>query len=90
LAKVVLGSPLQSLTDDRKELKVQGSTIGEVFGELIRSYPELKKKLLTPGGTPSYSVLVYLDGLNIRNAELEKTAVSESSIIRIFPVVGAG
>lgn len=90
MAKVVLGSPLQSLTDDRKELKVQGSTIGEVFGELIRSYPELKKKLLTPNGTLSYAVLVYLDGLNIRVADHEKTSVAEDSVIKIFPLVGAG
>jgi len=86
----LLGRPLQNLAGDAAELEVRGRTVEEVIGELAQTYPDLKKKLLTPNGTLSYSVMIYLDGKDIKSAGREKAPVAESSVIRIFPVVGGG
>ena len=90
MAKVLIGSPLQILTGNVAELEVRGATVDEVIGELAQKYPDLKKKLLTPDGTLSYSVLIYLDSKDIKSAGREKAPVGESSVIKIFPVVGGG
>jgi molybdopterin converting factor small subunit len=90
LAKVLLASPLQNLTGNRAELEASGPTVEEVIRELVEEYPDLKKKLLTPDGTLSYSVMIYLDGKDIKSAGREKAPVGERSVIKIFPVVGGG
>lgn len=90
MAKVLIASPLQSLTGNAAELEVLGSTVDEVIDELAQKYPDLKKKILTPEGRLSYSVLIYLDGKDIKSAGREKAPVGERSVIRIFPVVGGG
>lgn len=90
MARVFIGSPLQNLTGNVAEHEVGGLTVEEVIGELAQKYPDLKKKILTRDGTLSYSVMIYLDGKDIKSAGREKAPVGQSSVIKIFPVVGGG
>jgi molybdopterin converting factor small subunit len=64
--------------------------VAEALRKLLARYPELGARLLLAGGRFGAHFLVYLDGRVVRTEGLETQAVSESSELKIFPVLAGG
>jgi molybdopterin synthase sulfur carrier subunit len=67
----------------------EGRTIGECFDQLGNRYPGLRDRLLDDKNQLS-SILVFLNGDNIRNLEGLATAVKDGDEIGIIPLAAGG
>jgi sulfur-carrier protein len=67
-----------------------GATVGEVFDDLVRRYPGLAGKLVTPDGGLHRFVNVYVNDEDVRYLDKLDTKVAESDEISILPAVAGG
>ena len=80
-------SLLRPLTNDRGELSVEGSTVGEVVNNLIAEYPGLADRLLEDGRIRG-NLSVAVDGEITTMGLLE--AVDDDSEIHFVPAISGG
>lgn len=73
----------------KDEAMCQGRTIGECFDQLGKRYPGLRDRLTGEKNQLS-SILVFLNGDNIRNLEGLATAVKDGDEIGIIPLAAGG
>ncbi|MEX0835769.1 MAG: ubiquitin-like small modifier protein 1, partial [Nitriliruptor sp.] len=73
------------------EAKVQagGTTVGEVFDDLIRAYPELGDNLLEDGKVRGF-INVYVDDEDIRYLDGLDSKVDPDGEVAIMPAVAGG
>ena len=87
MATVFIPSLLRPLTNDRGELSVGGSTVGEVVNNLIAEYPGLADRLLEDGRLRG-NLSVAVDG-EITTMGLLET-VDDDSEIHFVPAISGG
>lgn len=80
---------LQYLANDRKEIKVEGTTVGECLKELIKEYPVFKEKLLDDKGKLLRAIDVYVNGQSAYPEELKKK-VKDGDELYIMMVIAGG
>ncbi len=73
-----------------KEHQVPGNTAAAVLRAFLARYPELQARLLLSDGRFGAHFLVYVNGRVVKTDSLETEAVSESSEIKIYPVLAGG
>ena len=83
---VTLRAPLKQLVGDRSEVQVEGSTLGEVLGDLERSNPKLTGWVLDEQGEVREHVNVFVNG---ERATLE-TPVDERARVHIIQNISGG
>ncbi|MEN9203518.1 MAG: MoaD/ThiS family protein [Thermostichus sp. DG_1_6_bins_120] len=89
--KILIPSPLRPYTDNQETVEIDGSNVGEVMGNLIARYSELKRHLYTEDGKLRNFVNVYLNDEDVRTlAQGENTPVGEEAIISIVPAIAGG
>ena len=71
-------------------VKAEGSTVGELFDELVAQYPSLKGQLVTENGDLHRFVNVYRNDDDIRYLEQLDTKLSDGDVISILPAVAGG
>ncbi len=88
--KIYLPTPLQSYAGGKDALEIQAGTVGGALDELTRTFPDLRKHLLTGEGQLRPFVNVYLNDEDIRHLpEKDATAVSANDTLSIiFLIVG--
>jgi molybdopterin converting factor small subunit len=69
---------------------VSGSTVGEVFDNVARDYPNLGAQLSSPDGGLPVFVNVFVDDEDIRYLFGLDTSVGERTEITILPAVAGG
>lgn len=67
-----------------------GSTIGEVFADLVSRYPGMKGQLLTDDGSLHRFVNVYKNDEDVRYLDKLDTAIGDGDTISILPAVAGG
>ena len=78
---------MQSLTEGKSRVDIEGSTIRQIVNNLEDSYPGFKERLLDDGRIkPNISIAV--DGEVTTLGMLEK--VSENSEVHFLPAIGGG
>jgi molybdopterin converting factor small subunit len=86
MALVKLSSPLRELADGSAEVRVEGSTVGEVIAGLERSYPRLAGWVLDERRRIRQHVVVFLNG---ERAE-EAAGVSPNDRMHVLPSISGG
>lgn len=71
-------------------VKANGSTVGEVFEDLVRQFPNLAGQVVTEDGTLHKFVNVYRNDDDVRYLEKLDTKVSDDDVISILPAVAGG
>jgi molybdopterin synthase sulfur carrier subunit len=71
-------------------VRANGTTIGEVFDDLIRQFPLLAGQVVTEEGSLHRFVNVYRNDDDVRFLEKLDTKVSDNDVITILPAVAGG
>ncbi|MGH9027960.1 MAG: ubiquitin-like small modifier protein 1 [Acidimicrobiia bacterium] len=88
--EVRLPTLLRAHTDGAAAVTVDGTTVGELFGELIAQYPGLSDQLLDEDGSLHRFVNVYANDEDIRYLDQLDTKVADGDVISILPAVAGG
>ena len=88
--KVLIPTPLRSLTKEQDTVEASGKTIGDVVADLETKYPGLKARLCDDKGEIRRFVNVYLNQEDIRFKEGRQTAVSDGDEVSIVPAIAGG
>ncbi len=88
--EVRLPTVLRSHAGGRSTVSANGATIGEVLGDLVRSYPGMAGQVLTEDGTLHRFVNVYVDDDDVRYLDQLDTKVADGATVSILPAVAGG
>lgn len=71
-------------------VEANGSTLGELFADLVGRFPALKDKVITEEGQLHKFVNVYVNDDDVRYLDKLDTKVSEADTVSILPAVAGG
>ena len=88
--EVRLPTVLRNSAGGQASVQANGSTVGEVFEDLVRQFPLLAGQVVNDDGTMHKFVNVYLNDEDVRYLEKLDTKVSGDDVISILPAVAGG
>ncbi|MCL5033642.1 MAG: molybdopterin-synthase adenylyltransferase MoeB [Bacteroidetes bacterium] len=88
--KIFIPTPLRPFTDRQDTVEVDGSTVGEVLGNLTARYGQIKQHLYAEDGSFRSYVNIYVNDEDIRYLEKDKTAVRGTDTVSIIPSIAGG
>jgi len=71
-------------------VSAEGTTVGEVFADLVRQYPALSGKVVTTGGELHKFVNVYVNDDDVRYLDKLESKVIDTDEVSILPAVAGG
>ena len=87
---VRLPTILRPLAGGQAQVQANGSTVGEVFDDLVKQFPGLSDRLVTEDGALHKFVNVYLGDDDVRYLDKLDTKVGDADVISILPAVAGG
>jgi len=88
--EVRLPTVLRQHAAGQSSVRANGSTIGEVFEDLVRQFPLLAGQVVTPEGSLHKFVNVYRNDDDVRFLDKLSTPVGDSDVVTILPAVAGG
>jgi molybdopterin synthase sulfur carrier subunit len=88
--EVRLPTVLRQHAAGQASVQANGSTVAEVFEDLVRQFPNLAGQVVTEDGTLHRFVNVYKNDDDVRYLEKLETKVSDDDVISILPAVAGG
>jgi len=88
--EVRLPTILRQHAGGASSLKAEGSTVGELFVDLVGQFPALRGQLVTDSGELHKFVNVYLNDDDIRYLDQLDTKISDGDVVSILPAVAGG
>ena len=88
--EVRLPTVLRQHAAGQSSVKANGSTIGEVFEDLVRQFPLLADQVITTDGALHKFVNVYRNDDDVRFLDKLATPVEDADVITILPAVAGG
>ncbi|HET7744192.1 MAG TPA: MoaD/ThiS family protein [Gaiellaceae bacterium] len=86
MAVVRLRAPLSELAGGRRELRLEGATVGEVLRTLEREHPEITGWILDEQGRIRQHVNVFVN----RETGDEATVLAPDDRIHVLPAISGG
>jgi sulfur-carrier protein len=83
---VRLRAPLSELAGGRRELELEGATVGEVLQALEREHPEVKGWILDERGLIREHINVFVN----KDYGREDTAVGAQDRLHVLPAISGG
>jgi molybdopterin converting factor small subunit len=83
-------TPLRSYTGGQVEVRVGGSTVGEVVEKLVEDYPPLKPHLYNGDGKLRPFVNLFVGEHNVKDLDGLATPVTEKTRILLVPSIAGG
>ncbi|RMI26215.1 MAG: molybdopterin synthase sulfur carrier subunit [Calditrichaeota bacterium] len=90
MARLIIPTPLRKFTGGRPTLEIEGNTVGEVLGNLITAFPDLRPHLLDDRGQLRQFVNIFVGEEDVRTLEAAQTPVTSDTIISIVPAIAGG
>ena len=88
--EVRLPTVLRQHAAGQASVKAEGSTVAEVFDDLVRQFPLLGGQLVTEDGKLHRFVNVYRNDEDVRFLDNLETKVSDNDVISVLPAVAGG
>lgn len=88
--KVIVPTPLRSLTGGSGAVEAEGRTLEEVLNDLESRYPGFKARICDETGQIRRFINVFVDKEDIRFLEGLETKVSDGAEISILPAIAGG
>ncbi len=79
---------LQPFTANKGAIEVEGETVGECLGVLMKSYPEVRKMLVDENGKLHSYVGVYINGQDAFPGEMSKKVKAGDEIHVLYALAG--
>ncbi|MDQ1439358.1 MAG: sulfur-carrier protein [Acidimicrobiaceae bacterium] len=86
---VNLPTILRQHAGGQKTVKANGSTLQEVFEDLVRQFPGLDGQVVTDGALHKF-VNVYVNDDDVRYMDKLNTKVADDDVVTILPAVAGG
>ena len=90
MPEVRLPTVLRQHAGGQSSIQANGTTIGEVFVDVVRQFPLLAGQLVSEDGTLHRFVNVYRNDDDVRFLDNLATKVSDDDVISILPAVAGG
>lgn len=87
---VELPPALRTAAGGAESVRVEADNVDQLLRTLVGRYPLLRDPLLGPNNRLRSSVLVYVDGEDIRYHERESTALAEGNKVTILRAIAGG
>jgi molybdopterin synthase sulfur carrier subunit len=87
---VRIPTPLQRLTNNQAEVRVEGSTVRELLTAMEAQFPGIQERLCDESGRLRRFVNVYVADEDIRFQQNEETPVPEGAEVSIIPAIAGG
>jgi sulfur-carrier protein len=87
---VRLPTILRQHAGGQASVQANGSTLGEVLGDLIRQFPGLQTHVLTDDGELPRFVNVYVNDEDVRYLQRLDTPLKDDDVVAILPAVAGG
>lgn len=88
--EVRLPTVLRRHAGGQSSVKANGSTIAEVFEDVVRQFPLLAGQVVTEDGALHKFVNVYRNDEDVRFLDSLQTPVSDADVVTILPAVAGG
>jgi molybdopterin converting factor small subunit len=79
---------LQPFTGNKDSVEVEGETVGECLGVLMKTYPDVRKMLVDDKGKLHSYVGVYINGQDAFPGEMSKRVKSGDEIHVLYALAG--
>jgi molybdopterin converting factor small subunit len=86
MATVKLRAPLKDLAGGKRELTIDGASVGEVLRELERLHPKITGWVLDEQGHVRRHVNVFVDGERVR----EEASVAPGATLHVLASISGG
>ena len=90
MANVRIPPVLRPSVGGEREVRADGSTVGEVLESLATAHPDTRAQLFGEDGELNRYVNVYLNDEDVRVLDGLRTGVSESDSLVILPAMAGG
>ncbi len=87
-AEIELSPIFARYSNNQLNIKVEGSTVGECFSDLIRQFPNLEKMLLNKEGKLQHAYDVYINGESAYPMEMKKPVKDGDKLNIVFIIHG--
>jgi sulfur-carrier protein len=81
---------LRPATEGRKAIDVEGSTVGDVLGQLVADHPGVREQVFTKDGTLHRFLNVYVNDDDVRYTGGLATSVAAGDEVTLLPAVAGG
>lgn len=88
--QVLIPTPLRRFTGGAARVSVTGATVAAVLDALESAHPGIGAQILDDGGEIRRFVNVFVDGVNVRDADGAATPVRPGAEIGIIPAMAGG
>ncbi|MBI3269386.1 MAG: MoaD family protein [Planctomycetes bacterium] len=88
--KVRVPAPLQKVLGNKVEVEGTGANLGELIGNLEKSYPGVRARLCDDGGRLRRYLNVYVNEQDVRGLAGEATALKDGDEVAIIPAIAGG
>lgn len=88
--QVLIPTPLRSYTGGEARVSGNGSTVGEVIGDLNRRFPGIQDRICEADGEIRRFVNVFVNGQNVRKLDGAATSVKDGDEIGVIPAMAGG
>ncbi|MFZ3158178.1 MAG: MoaD/ThiS family protein [Smithella sp.] len=87
---VLVPGSLKDWFGGSEQVICEGKTIGECFDGLDNKFPGFRNKVLDEKGEISSSIMIFLDGQNLRSLDGLATTVKDGDEVSIIPFAAGG
>lgn len=87
---VILPTALRQFADNQDSVTLDGNRVGDVLGQLVDNYPQLRSHLLGDNGQLRNFVNVFVNDQNIRDLQHQETPLKAGDELAIIPAVAGG
>ena len=88
--KVLIPTPLRSLTNDQDTVEAEGATVAAVIDDLETRHPGLKERLCDETGEIRRFVNIYVNQEDVRFKEGKDTPLKDGDEFSIVPAIAGG
>lgn len=88
--QVLIPTPLRRFTGGAARVGVDGATVGAVLDALESAYPGIGAQVRDDGGEIRRFVNVFVNGVNVRDADGAATGVKPGDEVGIIPAMAGG
>lgn len=90
MSSVRIPPVLRSAVGDARQVEASGATLGAVLDDLFARYPGVREQILTPEGTLSRFVNVFVNDQDVRYQQGLETPVDERDTVTLLPAMAGG
>lgn len=83
-------TPLQKLTQNQGEVKVESKNIKELVEDLEKSFPGIKERLCDKTGKVRRFINIYVNEEDVRFLQMDDTPLKDGDEVSIIPAIAGG